>query len=112
MDSRLYDYWVSDPASGFRVLGFMVKGLGHSCAIVPDFPRCKVLRSTENIHRTKQGCTTCETAKQNSKALSVLLVKLWGLGLTWTPKACRIMAFRAVIMGIGLLFYILLGCRA
>ena len=24
---------------------------------------------------------------------------------TWTPKACKIMAFMAVIMGLGLLFY-------
>ena len=34
---------------------------------------------------------------------------LFGLfGLTWTPKVCKIMAFMAVIMGLGLLFYILL----
>ena len=42
---------------------------------------------------------------------------VWGrLGLkaqgsTWTPKVCKIMAFMAVIMGLGLLFYILLGFR-
>ena len=28
---------------------------------------------------------------------------------TWTSKVCKIMAFMAVIMGLGLLFYILLG---
>ena len=28
---------------------------------------------------------------------------------TWTPKVCEIMAFGAVIMGVGLLFCILLG---
>ena len=28
---------------------------------------------------------------------------------TWTPKVCKIMALMAVIMGFGLLFYILLG---
>ena len=27
------------------------------------------------------------------------------------PKVCRIMAFIAIIMGLGLLFYILLGSR-
>ena len=27
------------------------------------------------------------------------------------PKVCKIMAFLAVIMGLGLLFYILLGFR-
>ena len=31
--------------------------------------------------------------------------------ITWTPKVCKIMAFMAVIMGLGLLFYILLGFR-
>ena len=30
---------------------------------------------------------------------------------TWTPKVCKIMAFMAVIMGLGLLCYILLGFR-
>ena len=30
---------------------------------------------------------------------------------TYTPKVCEIMAFRAIIMGLGLLFYILLGFR-
>ena len=28
---------------------------------------------------------------------------------TWTPKVCKIMAFMASIMGLGLIFYILLG---
>ena len=32
-----------------------------------------------------------------------------GLGFTWTPKVCKIMAFMAIIMGLGLLFYILFG---
>ena len=31
--------------------------------------------------------------------------------VTWTPKVCRIMAFMAIIRGLGLLFYILLGFR-
>ena len=30
---------------------------------------------------------------------------------TWTPKVCKIIAFMAIIMGLGLLFYILLGFR-
>ena len=33
------------------------------------------------------------------------------LSPTWTPKVCKIVAFMAVIMGLGLLFYILLGFR-
>ena len=30
---------------------------------------------------------------------------------TWAPKVCKIMAFMAIIMGLGLVFYILLGFR-
>ena len=30
---------------------------------------------------------------------------------TWTPKVCKIMAFMAIIMGLRLLFYMLLGSR-
>ena len=30
---------------------------------------------------------------------------------TWAPKACKTNAFMAVIMGLGLSFYILLGFR-
>ena len=30
---------------------------------------------------------------------------------SWTPELCKIMAFMAVIMGLGLLVYILLGFR-
>ena len=36
---------------------------------------------------------------------------LRGLGCTWTPKLCKIMAFMAVLMGLGPLFYILFGFR-
>ena len=32
--------------------------------------------------------------------------------IPWTPKVCKIVAFMAVIMGLGLLFYILLGFRS
>ena len=31
--------------------------------------------------------------------------------VTWTPNVCKIMAFTAVILGLGLLFCILLGFR-
>ena len=33
------------------------------------------------------------------------------LSYTWTPKVCKIMALMAIIMGLGLLFYILWGFR-
>ena len=35
----------------------------------------------------------------------------FGFRDTWTPKVCRIMAFMAIIRGLGLLFHILLGFR-
>ena len=36
----------------------------------------------------------------------------WGyIGIPYTPKVCKIMAFMAMIMGLGLLFYILLGFK-
>ena len=31
--------------------------------------------------------------------------------ITWAPKVCKIMAFWAIIMGLGPSFYILLGVR-
>ena len=30
---------------------------------------------------------------------------------TWTPKVCKMMAFMAIIRGLGLLFYMLVGFR-
>ena len=33
------------------------------------------------------------------------------LGSTWAPKVCKIMALMAIIRGLGLSFYILLGFR-
>ena len=41
----------------------------------------------------------------------LILTVALGLGTTWTPKVCRIMAFMAILMGLGLLFCILLGFR-
>ena len=37
-------------------------------------------------------------------------MKIWKT-ISWTPKVCKIMAFMAIIMGLGLVFYILLGFR-
>ena len=34
-----------------------------------------------------------------------------GLGFTWTPTVCRIMAFRAIFRCLRLLSYILLGVQ-
>ena len=33
------------------------------------------------------------------------------LRVSWTPKVCNIMALRAILRGLGLLFYIPLGFR-
>ena len=38
-------------------------------------------------------------------------LELLGLLCTWAPKVCKIMAFKAVIMALGLFFYTLLGFR-
>ena len=37
--------------------------------------------------------------------------RVWVEGFTWTPKVCEIMAFVAVIMGLGLPLYVLLEFR-
>ena len=34
-----------------------------------------------------------------------------GFKVTWTPKVCKIMALRAILRGLGLLFYMSLGFR-
>ena len=39
------------------------------------------------------------------------LPKCPALSPTWAPRVCRIIAFMAVIMGLGLLFHILTGFR-
>ena len=41
----------------------------------------------------------------------VLMPAFQDSGFTWTPKACKIIAFMAVVMGFGFLFYMLLGFR-
>ena len=39
------------------------------------------------------------------------LLNIKALRPTWAPKVCKIMALMAIIMGLGLLFYLLLGFR-
>ena len=43
------------------------------------------------------------TARPGSRVQDFVVVS------TWTPKVCKVMAVLAVILGLGLLFYILLG---
>ena len=48
--------------------------------------------------------------------LVLVTFRILGLGVqgfrpSWTQKLCKIMAFMAVILGLGPLFYILLGFR-
>ena len=38
-------------------------------------------------------------------------ITYFGIGPTWTPKVCKVIAFKAVILGLGQLFHILLGFR-
>ena len=49
--------------------------------------------------------------KQRASAPHALRTQTLKPEPTWTPKVCKIVAFMAVIMGSGLLFYILLGFR-
>ena len=49
-----------------------------------------------------EGCVTLE-------APGNFMAKSLEIRPTWTPKVCKIMAFMAIISGLGLLFYILLG---
>ena len=41
--------------------------------------------------------------------LGFMFGRICGSGFTRTPKVCKIMAFMAILGGLGLLFYILLG---
>ena len=43
--------------------------------------------------------------------MCVIVCFFWSNVDTWTPKVCKIMAFMAIIWGLGLLFDILLGLR-
>ena len=45
------------------------------------------------------------------EGLTMLAVCVVALRITWAPTVCEIMAFMAVILGLGLLFHILLGFR-
>ena len=46
----------------------------------------------------------CKTEKPKSRSLILI-------DPTWTSKVCKITAFRAIIMGLALAFYILVGLR-
>ena len=59
------------------------------------------MQNTQALQRLL-ACT-----KETKSAFHVCLEE----GSTWTPKVCKIMAFMAIIMGLGPLFYLLLGFR-
>ena len=72
-----------------------------------------------------RACGAVSSAALRIYGLYRLGFRVWGSGFrvlacveslrlirfTWTPKGCKIMALMAVIMGFGLLSYILLGFR-
>ena len=73
-------------------LGFRVSGLGFTTVgIYRDYLRDPFLHSL---------------LKTPLRGIAVVALRV-----TWTLKVCKIMAFMAVIMGLGLLCYILLGSR-
>ena len=57
------------------------------------------------------GASRCAAIDQEPRQSSAHLPRSGFIGFTWTPKVCKIMAFMAIIMGLGQLFYILLGFR-
>ena len=70
-----------------------------------DFPKL-VPGQNRRVDRTS-------TSGSQSHIPSARILQGLGFGATptWTPKVCKIMALMAIIMGLGLLFYILLGLR-
>ena len=62
------------------------------------------------------GCRTggaLESTGTRRLVVTLMVLKEWIpiVMRTWTPKVCRVMAFMAIIMGLRLLSYILLGFR-
>ena len=57
-------------------------------------------------HNRAKTTAATSTAKPASRAMMSITIEN-----TWAPKVCKIMAFMAIIMGLGLLFYIHLGFR-
>ena len=71
------------------------------------------MRRKEGIDTTRaarEGCGESE-GSEGSEGPEGLVLPWARILITWTPKVCKIMAFMAVILGLGLLFYILLGFR-
>ena len=59
----------------------------------------------EDVGRPRPKCRWSRAVRLSIRAAPVEILT------TWTPKVCKIMAFWAIIRGLGLLFYILLGFR-
>ena len=47
--------------------------------------------------------------RPDTSDFEVLFKVILGFRVTWTPKVCRITAFMAVIMGLGLVFLHIFG---
>ena len=68
---------------------------------------CKLLHLAYRVPGI--GCGLRLQKPERGIALGLHVAFMWRP--TWAPKVCKIMAFMAIIMGLGLLFYILLGFR-
>ena len=80
---------------GIKDLGCRVYGVGFAAMV--EIAPGRLLRPWEVIRRPGTGASSPRDQH--------------GLGFTWTPKVCKIMALMAIIKGFELSFYILLGFR-
>ena len=64
---------------------------------------------TSGVGLLDSGFGGCGRRSQGFGGIGASGVSPGNLNPTWTPKVCKIMAFKAIIKGLGLLFYILLG---
>ena len=96
------------------MVGFLNKGPPHKAPIYVDSAYANPQKGTPNFGNYAYAIATvpdpcerpCIHPSEPQEFRTFQHVRR-----SWTPKVCNIMAFMAIIMGLGLLFYILLGFR-
>ena len=87
-----FGFWVEEFGFGVWEIGFRVLGLGVHGLLHP-----------------KNGGTI--TPNESTALQEMVISQVGMLRSTWTPKVCKRMALMTVIVGLGLLCYMLLGFR-
>ena len=80
----------------------------------PEAPELSGARGTDGTRNSKGALGHARTPSFVASAWALLEERTEQIGIkvsTWTPKVCKIMAFKAANMGLGLSFYTLLGFR-